>query len=196
VIQAGIVTSDCAISNMKTGEAVPAADALMDDETFAGFYQRTARPLWAYLARVLGNPTLADDLLQETFLRFLCNARWQDGEAACRSYLFRVATNLMRDHWRRPATTPLEEVPESALPSVNLPDERIDSQAVLGPAFARMRPRERQLLWLAYAEGATHGEIAKITGLGAASIRILLFRARHKIARLLRQQMPPERRDR
>lgn len=188
---------ECAIPDIKTDDAAPADEALMDDETFAGFYQRTARPLWAYLARVLGNPSLADDLLQESFLRFLCAARWQDGEAACRSYLYRIATNLMHDHWRRPTATPLEEVPEADLPVASWQaDDRIDSQALLGPAFARMRPRERQLLWLAYAEGATHNEIAQITGLGATSIRLLLFRARRKIARLLRQQMLSERRDR
>jgi len=51
-----------------------------------------------------------------------------------------------------------------------------------------MRPRYRQLLWLAYAEGYSHREIAEITGLASASIRLLLFRARHKIARLLREE--------
>jgi RNA polymerase sigma-70 factor (ECF subfamily) len=40
-------------------------------------------------------------------------------------------------------------------------------------------------LWLAYAEGYSHREIAEITGLASASIRLLLFRARHKIARVL-----------
>ena len=60
-----------------------------------------------------------------------------------------------------------------------------DSQMILGPALADMRPRDRQLLWLAHAEGYSHREIAEITGLATASIRLLLFRARRKIARLL-----------
>lgn len=197
VRKANSVTYEYAISTMEPGDAAETTELSINDEAFAEFYQRTARPLWAYLARVLGNPATADDLLQESFLRFLCTARWQEGESSCRSYLFRIATNLMRDHWRRPAFTALEEVPESSLPTVHMQyDERIDSQALLGPAFARMRPRERQLLWLAYAEGATHQEIAKITGLGATSIRILLFRARHKLARMLDAQMPAERRHR
>ena len=59
---------------------------------------------------------------------------------------------------------------------------------MLGPALAQMRPRDRQLLWLAYAEGYSHREIAEVTGLASASIRLLLFRARRKIARLLREQ--------
>jgi RNA polymerase sigma-70 factor (ECF subfamily) len=95
----------------------------------------------------------------------------------------------MRDHWRRPVSASLEEIPESVLAAGDSRiSSRIDAQALLSHAFMRMRPRERQLLWLAYAEGSTHREIAQITGLGATSIRLLLFRARHKLARLLRRQ--------
>lgn len=192
---------------MKTGSimwqgAIPQLDAVdsadsrglsMNDESFAGFYQRTARPLWSYLAHVSGNPALADDLMQESYLRFLCAARWSDSEGACRRYLFRIATNLLRDHWRRRAPASLEDVPEEAFATDQGFDiAQIDSQKMLARAFHYMRPRERQLLWLAYAEGATHAEIAEITGLRAAGIRILLHRARRKLARLLKQRPAPE----
>jgi len=175
-------------ANVATAEAL--AEPVMDEEAFAAFYQRTSRQVWAYLARVSGNSTLADDLLQESYVRFLgAAAPWSHGEVACRSYLFRIATNLLRDHWRRPQTTPIEDVPETALPVfVGRDLERIESQALLGPALSRLKPRERQLLWLAYAEGCSHQEIADITGLRSPSIRLLLFRARHKLARLLRQR--------
>lgn len=180
--------------NVITQATTATADALtrpvMDEEAFTAFYQRTARQVWAYLARVSGNATLADDLLQESYVRFLgAAAPWNHGEVACRSYLFRIATNLLRDHWRRPQTTPIEDMPETALPVfIGRDTERIDSQALLGPALSRLKPRERQLLWLAYAEGCSHQEIAAITGLKSPSIRLLLFRARRKLARLLRQR--------
>src|SRR5947207_8492878 len=157
------MTWDDIISQASTAEAQALAEPLMDESAFAAFYQRTARPVWAYLARVSGNTTLADDLLQESYLRFLsaATAPWSAGEVACRQYLFRIATNLLRDHWRRPQATPLEVVPEDELPFFSSSDaERIDSQALLGPALARLKPRERQLLWLAYAEGCSHREIA------------------------------------
>lgn len=174
-----------------TGEAAQPADQAglpMDSDAFAGFYERSARGLWAYLARVLGDPALADDLMQESFVRFLSAARapqMEDGEVAGRRYLFRIATNLLRDHWRRPRATSLEEVPEEFFAAHSNTDQS-DSVTALVPALARMRPRERQLLWLAHAEGYSHKEIAEVTGLASASIRLLLFRARHKIARLLR----------
>src|SRR5256885_15914963 len=96
--------------------AAQAARLHMDDEAFAGFYQRTARPLWAYLARVSGNATLADDLLQESYMRFLGATLRDDGEIAQRRYLFRIATNLMRDYWRKPVVAPLDDVLEATLP--------------------------------------------------------------------------------
>jgi RNA polymerase sigma-70 factor, ECF subfamily len=171
----------------------PQADVLrMDNAAFAGFYQRSARPLWAYLARVSGDPALADDLMQETYVRFLGAGRppsLEDGEVASRRYLFRIATNLLRDHWRRPHPTSIEDMPEAFFQAPCTATQR-DSQAVLTPALAKMSPRERQLLWLAHAEGYSHREVAEITGLASASIRLLLFRARRKIAKLLRE---PER---
>jgi RNA polymerase sigma-70 factor (ECF subfamily) len=170
-----------------------AAELPMDSDAFAGFYERSARPLWAYLARVSGDPALADDLMQESYVRYLAASRPEslqaEGEVAGRRYLFRIATNLLRDHWRRPRQASIEEIPEEFF-AATASSAQSDSQAVLGPALKQMRPRDRQLLWLAYAEGYTHREIAEVTGLASASIRLLLFRARRKIARLLREQDP------
>src|SRR5258708_1882241 len=109
------MTLDYAIPQTLTRHVAAARETLMDDQAFAPFHGRTARPLWMYLARVSGNRALADDLLQECYLRFLSAARWTDGEAACRSYLFRIATNLLRDHWRRPAHTSIEDLSDAAL---------------------------------------------------------------------------------
>jgi RNA polymerase sigma-70 factor (ECF subfamily) len=174
-------------TTQSASEPMDGACGSMNSEAFAGFYERSARSLWAYLARVSGDPALADDLMQESYVRFLCAAHPEDGEVAARRYLFRIATNLLRDHWRKQRTTPIEDIPEERFATADNAS-RSDSQMMLGPALAQLRPRDRQLLWLAYAEGYSHHEIAEITGLMSASIRLLLFRARHKAARLLRTQ--------
>ena len=153
------------------------------------FTERSARPLWAYLARSSADPALADDLMQESYVRFLCAegapSLATDGEAAARLYLFRIATNLLRDHWRRPRAASIEEIPEEFFAARGMrANRRADSARAR--ACRQMKPRERQMLWLAHAEGYSHREIAKVMGLNSASIRLLLFRARRKIAALLR----------
>ncbi len=170
-------------------DAAGAADPAMENEAFAGFYERSARPLWAYLARSSADPVLADDLMQESYVRFLCAegapSLATDGEAAARLYLFRIGTNLLRDHWRRPRNASIEEIPEEFF-AARGSAAQTDAQILLEPAMRQMKRRERQMLWLAHAEGYSHREIAKVMGLNAASIRLLLFRARRKIAALLR----------
>ena len=186
------------LPNVLTGDAPQAAELRMDSDAFTAFYERSAHSLWAYLARVCGDPALADDLMQESFVRYLAASPrlpdFVDGEVAARRYLFRIATNLLRDHWRRPRQASIEEIPEEFFAAVSTTVQS-DSQAILGPALAQLRPRDRQILWLAHAEGYSHREIAEITGLARASIRLLLFRARRKISRLLEQKPPSQRGD-
>lgn len=129
------------------------------------------------LARTSGDPGLADDLMQESFVRFLGASRPDDGEVSSRKYLFRIGTNLLKDHWRRPRQSSIEDVREEAFAARSLEGEA-NARAVLGQAMRGMRLRDRQLLWLAYGEDYSHKEIAEITGLASASVRILLFRAR------------------
>jgi RNA polymerase sigma-70 factor (ECF subfamily) len=153
----------------------------MDEAAFRAFYDETSRSLFAYLLRVSGERALAEDLLQESYCRLLSVKLSPMDEAGRRSYLFRIATNLLRDRWRRPKEYSLPDpIPEVAS-STPHPDLRIGVQQALG----RLKHRERQLLWLAYVEGSSHKEIAKSTGLRAGSVRLLLLRARRKLADLI-----------
>ena len=177
-------------------DAAEAEEAFqMDEDSFRVFYERTARPVWAYLSRMTGEPRLADDLLQETYYRFLRAGVTHESETHRRNYLFRIATNLVRDLRRRPR---LDDVPMAdGRLATEHPDPRsadVASGAArrvdLARAMARLKPRERDLLWLAYAQGSSHQEIAQMLGLKTASIKLLLFRARRRLAALLRGGRP------
>jgi RNA polymerase sigma-70 factor (ECF subfamily) len=164
-----------------------AATFVMDEETFRAFYDRTARGLWAYLARVTGDRQLADDLLQETFYRFLRASATHESEAHRRNSLYRIATNLARDARRRslvriPAILGGDDI--ERLPS-HQNAAAAEGMTDLNRAMEHLKPRERAMLWLAYAEGASHQEIAGVLGLSTASLKPLLFRARRKLAALL-----------
>ena len=160
----------------------------MDEDTFRAFYDRTARMLWAYLSRMTGSPQLADDLLQETYYRFLRARSAHEGEAHRRNYLFRIATNLVRDARRRALASPASFVShdDGELPGDATLAARAESRADVRSAMARLKPRERELLWLAYAQGSSHREIGEALGLKTGSIKPLLFRARQRLAALLR----------
>src|SRR5471030_986095 len=85
------------------GDAAASEDAfVMDEDAFRLFYDRTSRPVWAYLSRMSGDARLADDLLQESYYRFLRANVTHESDAHRRNYLFRIATNLVHDMRRRP----------------------------------------------------------------------------------------------
>jgi len=170
--------------------ATAADDAFqMDEETFRAFYERTARSVWVYLSRITGDAQAADDLLQEAYYRFLRADRSYASEAHRKNYLFRIATNLVRDTRRRQHVAlvpiPAEDEP-GALQADGDTAERSARRTDLTRAMARLKPRERDLLWLAYAQGSSHQEIAESLGLKTASIKLLLFRARRRLAGILR----------
>jgi hypothetical protein len=68
---------DVTFTDVSRAEAIDDARAgfVMDEDTFRAFYDRTARGVWAYLARMTGDRQLADDLLQETFIAFCARPR-------------------------------------------------------------------------------------------------------------------------
>src|SRR5438132_7553064 len=72
----------------------------MDQTAFGDFYRRTSRSLWSYVYRVTGNGADADDIVQDAFCRLL-RARPDADEEQRRRYLFRIASNLVVDRWRR-----------------------------------------------------------------------------------------------
>lgn len=162
----------------------------MEPAAFGAFYRRTAGALWAYLSRVSGDRALADDLTQEAYLRFLRAGFVGESEERRRRYLFRIATNLLTDHHRRRREVPT--APEA------LPEGRAETAIPAGDGGALRRDlsrlllalssRHRQVVWLAHVEGASHREIAAALGVGEASVRLILFRARRKLAAELRRQ--------
>jgi RNA polymerase sigma-70 factor, ECF subfamily len=190
------VTYSFALGNMTmagsrdAGSTVP----LMSEDEFRAFYERTARPLWSYLSRITGDRQQADDFLQEAYYRFYRSGARHVDESHRRNSLFQIATNIARDAARRASyrqDVPLESDVDDETPAANIisnapvPERQAEIRTDLARAMKHLEPVQRELLWLAYAQGASHEEIAEILGLKAISIRTLLLRARRKLATLL-----------
>lgn len=164
----------------------------MDADAFQVFYAKTAPGLRGYLRRASGNEALADDILQESFLRFLraepvamvlaARALEEKKDAPLKAYLYKIASSLLVDHWRRVKRERSWSL-RNFLGGEPVTNPRGDSDALR--FFRRLKPQEQLLLWLAYVEGFDHREIAAAVGLGEKSVRVLLFRARKKLAHTL-----------
>jgi RNA polymerase sigma-70 factor (ECF subfamily) len=156
----------------------------LDAEDFEAVYARTMRPLRAYLLRLGGDLALADDVLQETYVRYLAMEPAHRAEFPERPLLFRIATNLMHDHFRR--TSRDRRAARGLWPFATETRPQPFEGGDVARALATLTERERSLLWLAYVEGWRHEEMAPCLGVRPASVRVLLFRAKSALARLLR----------
>lgn len=162
------------------------------ERAFRDLYDRTAPRLRAYLRKVTGSPEMADDLLQDAYVRFL-GADVPEGmtEEQEMSYLYTTATRLVYDRWRRRRTRRRWE--ETTVFDETHDPEPVELKRDVEEALDRLEPRDRALLWLAYAEGLAHRDIAKIMDVKSASVRVLLFRARKRLARILDERgLTPE----
>jgi RNA polymerase sigma-70 factor (ECF subfamily) len=179
-----VVTGQPTVAVDNQAATKSAGIARMNEQEFHFFYSRTARPLKAYLMSVSGGDfALADDLLQESYYRFLRADFEAEDETHRKNYLFRIATNLLRDHHRRRRP----EVPE--LPEVadrSDAGDRAHLRSDLSRALRTLKPRDRKMLWLAHVEGFSHREIGEVLGLKTDSVRPMLFRARQRLAEVLR----------
>lgn len=154
----------------------------MEDEVFESFYEQTAQRLWAYVARISGNPSATDDIVQDAYIRFLLAARRPADTGQAKQYLYRIATNLVYDRYKI-----LSRRGETEMTEIDHPvGSNFAGELEMTEVFSRLKTQERILLWLAYVEGHDHDAIARIAGVNKLSVKVLLFRARRKLAALVK----------
>lgn len=137
---------------------------------------------------------MTNDILQETFYRYLKAAPIKLNEFQQKAYLYKTAYRLIIDHIRKIKTeqdhlTHLAENPTLSGDGYETGKEREISMAIdMENIFRLLKPKERNLLWLAYVEGYSHSEIAGITDSKEKSIKVQLFRIKKKFRGILRQK--------
>lgn len=158
---------------------------MMDEARFRALYQEMYPRLWSYVHRMVFDRVQCDDHVQESFFRFLRAAPSKLTDAECRSYLYKIATNIVKDAWRARQTeqTWLDE--QSGEEPLSEFEGAIGTGIDINRALELLTPGQRSLVWLAYVEGYEHKEIAEIVGVKTASVRVLLMRARKRLAELL-----------
>src|SRR5436190_22426067 len=116
----------------------------MDHAAFREFYEKTIPKLRAFVIRSCGSLDVADDILQEAFLRFLQSAPIAKlSEAQMRAYLYRTVESLIVNQWHRQQRD--EKIQKGITPIATRPDSFEDE---MSSAFASLDPKQRTLLWM------------------------------------------------
>ena len=109
-----------------------------------------------------------------------------------RAYLYRIAYRLIIDKARRIKVEKraFEDEQRACLSSIQKesPQSEIHFSLDMEKTFKKLKPKERMLLWLAHIEGYSYGEIAEMTDTKENSLKVQLFRAREKLAKILKTQ--------
>jgi RNA polymerase sigma-70 factor (ECF subfamily) len=153
------------------------------EQEFVRLYDRAAPALRSYLRLLCRNAALADDLLQDSFLRMLRVDVSRMNEHQLRSYLYKAATSVAMDHFRAQKREINKLGSVQSEPAFNVD---LDLPHDMSQALRALTPQQQVLLWLAYVEGFEHREIAPLLGLGEKSVRVVLFRARRQLATILK----------
>lgn len=173
-------------------ERCQAGDRAAWDVLVDAYWQR----LYAYALRATRNPELAQDLVQETFLRIVQRLGSYDDQGKFEAWLFRILVNLVRDHGRSLSRRPLQTTMHDKhgegtgdltdeLPSpVSSPHEPVELHEDLGrlkSAMQRLPDGDREILMLRHFGDVPFKDIARIFG---CPIGTVLARAHRALGKL------------
>jgi RNA polymerase sigma-70 factor (ECF subfamily) len=158
-----------------------------DPAAFARLVELYFQPVYRVAWRMLGGRDGAEDIAQEAFLRLWRNPRQVRDGKALKSWLMRVASNLVVDGYRRRGPVDAGELPETAddAPGPELSLRRANVAAAIDAAIAGLPERQRLALVLSHYEGCGNPEIALALDVSVEAVESLLARARRSLKAVL-----------
>lgn len=164
-----------------------------DDAAFDALFERWAGKLLRFLERMVRDQAVAEELVQETFLRVhRARARYK-ADAKFSTWLYTIAANVARNELRRPFRraphdstdaeregTPLELAAEDPPVDDIVNARRIGAE--VEAALAKLPERQRAALWLAAVDGLPYAEVAQALETSESSVKALVHRARVALA--------------
>ena len=154
-------------------------ELLSDDTGIERLYQAHQRSLIAYLARLVRDRTVAEDLCQETFLKAIRGWADRRSTATTTAWLYRIATNTAYDHLRRRrAAGAALHYSDRLLSRAPALAPQLDAAELVRQTLERLPARYRLPLIMHICHGYSLGEIAAALGCSYDAVKMRLFRAR------------------
>lgn len=159
--------------------------AKTDPEAFGRLYDQYFQRIYSYIYRRVNDRETAEDLTEDTFMKALGAIKtYRDEGLPFAAWLFRIAGNLVTDHYRRhrpvmvidddlPLADPGESPEESAL--------RTDSRNEVARALKHLTREQQDVVLLRFGDGLRLKEIADMQGKSEGAIKALMFRALHSL---------------
>jgi RNA polymerase sigma-70 factor (ECF subfamily) len=160
-----------------------------DPEALAELYDRYAPRMYTYIYRRVSDAALAEDLTGELFLRVVRSIRTERAwSTSFSAWLYRIAHNLVVDHYRRLPPEPLDplegDVAEDGGDPVDAA-EAAASQERLRSATRRLTAEQQEVLALRFGEGLTAAETAQVMDKSTGAVEALQHRAVASLRRIL-----------
>jgi len=163
------------------------------ERAFQQLVRRYERAVFAVALRVVRDPSRAEELAQETFVKAFLRLDTYSQERKFANWLLAIAHHAAIDDVRRGSirTTPIDETPQTYLEqsrdeSPHRVAERHELAAALNEAVRQLRPEYAELITLRYEQDLTLEDIAEILGLPIGTVKSSLHRARNELAAHLR----------
>ncbi len=156
--------------------------------TFHELYVKYADDVYRFAHWLSGNPHDARDITSETFVRAFTGPNEPRMETV-KAYLFTIARNLHRKQWRRASRheTLDEGMPDPATSPDKVAVNRDEFQRTMAAVHA-LPEIDRTVLLLRAEEELSYEDISAVTGLSVAAAKVRVFRARAKLAALLKPE--------
>lgn len=161
----------------------------LEEEALSTIYDRYSDPLYAYAFRHLGDQQTAEDMVAETFERFLTAVQGGGGpEDHLQAYLYRITHNLITDFYRREPPPTLELKEEQLSREGDQPGEIFTAWQEadrLRQALRLLTPEQRQVIMLRFVEGWSTKAVARTLEKSPGAVRGQQHRALASLERIL-----------
>ena len=169
-----------------------------DMAALAEVYVTFSPALHRYAMRLLGDETMAEDCVTETFSRLLAALKMGNGPEFClKAYLFRCAHNWITDYYRSTGhAISLDMLDDQSriVDEAELPLQRVTSRqdaACVRKALSQLTSDQRQVILLRYYEGLSNDEVAAMMEKPVGAIKALLHRGLSAMRCVLAEQDDP-----
>jgi RNA polymerase sigma-70 factor (ECF subfamily) len=149
-------------------------------------------PLRRYLERLVGDSSIADDLLQDTLLKIARALPGFEGRSSVKTWAFTIATRVATDHFRRPQNRArMVDIDETARTLDAETDENLvvdEMNSCVREVIDGLPEDYRTALVLHDLEGQTAAQVAEIAGCSVATAKIRIHRARRRLKEALDEE--------